>query len=1852
MKRAARKQVKKFGKGGLNRYASMMADKLKSPTMSPTERDRIQRAVDQGFTNIVYHSTDTPWDEIDLNYTDVGLHAGTPTQAANRALDKAIEAKLQERREQGQYIDTTNVLPLAYRPGKTLKMPDVGEFKDAYTTLLDMRTAPELRGQGWMQEMFEDIDLQKNAYPGSQSKDWLDSMENRMALAEIRRNLLDRGYRQIVYPNTHENAYGELTNLMPEYQDQLDQLSRDADALYQKSLSMRPQAPQPGATEQEIEAFLHPRDPLSYLDPEEAALYNKYRNEMQRIEMSPGAYETGESIIFLDPADVRSVYAEFAPEAAQQTGLGKKQGGPAKFGKGGLSRAATDLADKARATDTPEFKNWFGESQVRDAEGRPLRLYHGTPYPEFDQFSKDMIGENFGQDKQGFFFTTDPDRASDYAQYDEIGMPTSGGQVIPVYLSMKNPLVVKVAGDQDTLIRAYDKAKLQLLEQAAQTGHDGIEVMSTTGHGSMYVALEPTQIKSAIGNEGAFDPANPAITKKQGGPVYDPSRINQMVDDLLDPMYEFEPYDDEAYEVQRFAKGGLPTPQRQWLENVVEQEIANYLPFYSRRDRDELVEAMEKPEYAQLSAAERAPRERKLAAYRGRQALMDWMSGTATKYLKRDFGTEFDPMRDLSIRHVQSDVWPPREIGPYSQPARAVPEYWKEYNSWVEGLDPETPVYMGLRPGTLEEPGLNIRHLRDELLNAMSAETGLPRNLQIRPESLQRMSFPQASELVGKISQYRAEQAARRAAELDEKLKPDVFKQYPEGYRWVRLNKPGQFEAESELMGHSVRGYEPDAGPGYGLGGWPAIERGEAQVYSLRDPQGLPHVTVEAANFEPKGLAASEMGLPAAMFITQIKGKQNQAPVGAYLPYVQDFVRSGNWNDVRELENARLRDMNRYSPMQEWMKSQGIEKPRYLTEDEYQALEADFLLQQLGQKPDGMKEGGIVEDDFLKANPGGRVPLTLDDLVARYAPDPINALIAAFDTQTTPNEDGMSGLALSVAGLPQTFRSLGSLGAGALRSGIEYLSPMAAERMREVSERGAAAREMLIPETVRNAASTMMAGSANASQAYDDLLNQMLEKRGLGPAETLSVPSQFALAGGEMFGQAPLPQAKMLKSTAKTIGDMIALPFDYFGPTVDPKLSNYALGTLLGGASRAAFSDLGEQAAERQAQIDYDDLMQMLRRNAAIDLPSTRELTAKLPARPVDRRFSYEPPRFGFADGGAVEMSKGGLGRLTLQQKAKALGFPSTGSTEQLERLVRAAEADPQTWTQEDFDLIAPHLAIHQDIRPGSAERVESILSEGLRSGMVDPVSNMLSGDFTWARGLRDTDAYLMPYGSLKYQSKDNPRLAPGNMPMLHFRPEPGESMYDAIRRSGKRPVVTKAEGGPVYDPARIESMVNELMEPQKLAKGGLPTPPKGPGKDVPRGRMPDAEASRIAGAVEEGQRLPVREGPLPAGMARESVVMPGEVGYDIRFDPRVNEQEKLQSSVFRYQEPQAVEIPEISIFDLEGRPFILGMADRTAAGKYLTGINDIDFDIPVGLEGGQGFMFYNPGRGWAADKGPVSAFLNAARRMDEDPLFLPFRMAPTGGDYAHMTAETMLAAARNNMSKKNIKAANSLIRQVIPDFKGIEDIQSIRQLSSASGNQRKAFLGIMDKEFRDKGGLNIGQARLAVSEPEQYQAMDLGLQNVGTIFRGQPRVAPSGHGTYAAAMPGGGLGVLKEKGISAFELLPELVEKRDINIARPGSTEAYTIRRGIRSGVITEDILRQIQKRLAERMGFAQGGLAVAALMPDEQSAEIDAAVDSILAESAATGVSPEDVLLQSVAPIEARAHGGLATYKDMIGA
>ena len=176
---------------------------------------------------------------------------------------------------------------------------------------------------------------------------------------------------------------------------------------------------------------------------------------------------------------------------------------------------------------------------------------------------------------------------------------------------------------------------------------------------------------------------------------------------------------------------------------------------------------------------------------------------------------------------------------------------------------------------------------------------------------------------------------------------------------------------EGDTMGHCVGGYCPD------------VLEGRSRIYSLRDKRGEPHVTVEVnpstrnamspadfyqSNKVPESLLKKISEAETAGYfedigsfddfvktspeyheyldsmppsIRQIKGKQNAAPKADYLPYVQDFVKSGEWSDVGDFKNTGL------------IKQDG----KYMTQAEYD----DFLLNELQPPPpEGMKAGGAV----------------------------------------------------------------------------------------------------------------------------------------------------------------------------------------------------------------------------------------------------------------------------------------------------------------------------------------------------------------------------------------------------------------------------------------------------------------------------------------------------------------------------------------------------------------------------------------------------------------------------------------------------------------------------------------------------------------------------------------------------------------------------------------------------------------------------------------------------------------------------------------------------------------------------
>ena len=321
---------------------------------------------------------------------------------------------------------------------------------------------------------------------------------------------------------------------------------------------------------------------------------------------------------------------------------------------------------------------------------------------------------------------------------------------------------------------------------------------------------------------------------------------------------------------------------------------------------------------------------------------------------------------------------------------------------------------------------------------------------------------------------------------------------------------------------------------------------------------------------------------------------------------------------------------------------------------------------------------------------------------------------------------------------------------------------------------------------------------------------------------------------------------------------------------------------------------------------------------------------------------------------------------------------------------------------------------------------------------------------------------------------------------------------------------------------------------------------------------------------------------------------------FDPRFDPRVKEQEKLRDTTFTIEERGTQDAPRIPLADLEGRPFVTTMSDRTQAGGLLTGIDDVALDRPINLQGGQGFMFENPGMVWASAPGVVNQIMRAAFEVGDNPVYLPFRMAPTGGDFATMTGETMLSFASSNMNKTQKKALDKAIRDYesvgsmvkgkrvgaglkIKDWKGVDDPSSVEVWRNTPDTLRKELMNMMDVQFRDKGGLSIGQARLAVTEPGQADALDAQIQNIGEIFTGKDVVQASGHPSYPAGVPGQGLGRTDQE-VGIFELLTDArfggQQKPVGDALRPTAQEIRALQMKPYTGRITEDILRGLEAR------------------------------------------------------------------------
>jgi hypothetical protein len=145
----------------------------------------------------------------------------------------------------------------------------------------------------------------------------------------------------------------------------------------------------------------------------------------------------------------------------------------------------------------------------------PPTLYHGTldDVPFFDKNKVSRTGWG-----EGFHLAEDTSLASMYAG------KLPGSNVMPVHAAIKNPLELKSLDEWFDVIPG--KTDAQKTKWVKSQGYDGIKYPhsqpTANESGMAWVAFEPTQIKSAIGNKGAYSPKKKDINKAKGGYIDKP----------------------------------------------------------------------------------------------------------------------------------------------------------------------------------------------------------------------------------------------------------------------------------------------------------------------------------------------------------------------------------------------------------------------------------------------------------------------------------------------------------------------------------------------------------------------------------------------------------------------------------------------------------------------------------------------------------------------------------------------------------------------------------------------------------------------------------------------------------------------------------------------------------------------------------------------------------------------------------------------------------------------------------------------------------------------------------------------------------------------------------------------------------------------------------------------------------------------------------------------------------------------------------------------------------------------------------------------------------------------------------
>jgi hypothetical protein len=257
---------------------------------------------------------------------------------------------------------------------------------------------------------------------------------------------------------------------------------------------------------------------------------------------------------------------QVAPPVAIGAGAAMQEE-PAEYAGGGaIRKAAKALLPKGQQAILPAAESAANLERFLAESKAPMRLYHGTMATEGgkgQEAIRRIKPSKEGSLGSGVYLTPSSAHASAYSgspnqeaieamlankyhadtglqflrnqQTGTVLESQVGGNMLPVYAKLKNPLVLegngdpmvealtKLGMDQESAARMVERAYenkgyigKEVETRARAAGYDGL-MQYRDGDLSEVVSYNPSAVKSAIGNRGSYDVTDPDINKAGGG---------------------------------------------------------------------------------------------------------------------------------------------------------------------------------------------------------------------------------------------------------------------------------------------------------------------------------------------------------------------------------------------------------------------------------------------------------------------------------------------------------------------------------------------------------------------------------------------------------------------------------------------------------------------------------------------------------------------------------------------------------------------------------------------------------------------------------------------------------------------------------------------------------------------------------------------------------------------------------------------------------------------------------------------------------------------------------------------------------------------------------------------------------------------------------------------------------------------------------------------------------------------------------------------------------------------------------------------------------------------------------------